>query len=348
MKRSILLLALFTALQIVQAQQSAKLIEAKPAMVYSLPKTEILVDVQIEKTVHTPGQYYQYAQRYLATNQIVMEEKSTYVLKSVELRTASVADLSRTYTLPESKYPAFRQLTVNSQGLLCGINTDVVELESTKQKKDINISDKASHDNLLPLGEEHMMAGSSAKLAEGAAKQIYRIRESRMGLLTGDLEHLPDGVSLLTMLEELKEMETKLTELFIGRTETETMTHTVRFVPTESVNKMVLFRVSAMKGLVDNTDLSGVPYFLSLNVHKAVTVLPAGKSRQEKESLNTIIPALTLIVISDGLNNSFVAQDVFMPQLGVIVPLNEEMFKDHNVSVKIDPSTGRLLQILNN
>ena len=39
------------------------------------------------------------------------------------------------------------------------------------------------------------MAGSTAKMAEGAAFQIYAIRESRLSLLSGELEHLPaDGL----------------------------------------------------------------------------------------------------------------------------------------------------------
>ena len=44
------------------------------------------------------------------------------------------------------------------------------------------------------FSEELLMAGSTAKQAEVAAKQIYRIRESRMNILTGDADNLPpDG-----------------------------------------------------------------------------------------------------------------------------------------------------------
>lgn len=348
MKRAVFFTALFIAVHIVQAQQSLKLIEGQSSLVYSLPKTELLVDVQIEKTVQKPGQYYQYSQRYLAESNIVMEGKSTFRIKSVKLRTASVVDLARTFIVPESKYLVLKQLTLNSKGLLCGINTDFVEAQSSKQQNKKPKLAKSVENSLLPLGEEYMMAGSTAKLAEGAAKQIYRIRESRMSLLTGDLEHLPDGVSLKTMLKELNKMEASLTELFVGKTETEIITHTVRFIPTEIVDKMILFRVSALKGLVENNDLSGVPYFISMQTQKIESVVPSSKAKAEKVAIYTIIPAVTRVNISDGLNNTLVSKDLPIPQFGILVPLSEDMFKDQNISVKIDPNTGRMLQIKSN
>jgi hypothetical protein len=275
-----------------------------------------------------------------------MQEKSTFQLKSVKLHTASFADSLRTYVVPESKYTALSLLSVNSKGLLCGINTDALESPSPKQKDKKDKKEKSKQNNLLPLGEEYMMAGSTAKLAEGAAKQIYRIRESRMSLLTGDLEQMPDGKALKTMLKELDKMEKELTELFVGRTETSTITHTVRFVPTQNVDKMILFRVSALKGLVDVADFSGVPYFLSMKAQKMETTIADSKSKKEKVAINTILPALTRVEIGDGIN-TFVSKDLLIPQFGVVVPLSEELFADPTVSVRIDPKTGRLLQIKN-
>ena len=69
---------------------------------------------------------------------------------------------------------------------------------------------------LMPLLEEQFMAGSVAKMAEGAAKQIYRLRETRLNLLAGDMEHVPaDGVAMQLVLDELNKQEQALVELFL-------------------------------------------------------------------------------------------------------------------------------------
>ena len=50
------------------------------------------------------------------------------------------------------------------------------------------------------------MAGSTAKQAEVAAKQIYRIRESRLNILTGEADNLPpDGEAMKLVIQQLEE-----------------------------------------------------------------------------------------------------------------------------------------------
>ena len=61
------------------------------------------------------------------------------------------------------------------------------------------------------------MAGSTARQAEVAAKQIYRIRESRLNILTGDADNLPpDGEAMKLVIQQLEEQEKALTNLFTG------------------------------------------------------------------------------------------------------------------------------------
>ena len=58
------------------------------------------------------------------------------------------------------------------------------------------------------FSEELLMAGSTAKQAEVAAKQIYRIRESRLNILTGEADNLPpDGEAMKLVIQQLEEQE---------------------------------------------------------------------------------------------------------------------------------------------
>jgi hypothetical protein len=343
MKKLFLLSALLVISLLAKAQAPFSLSEGESALVYSLPKTVFCIEVQTEKATQKPGKFYRYSERYLATNKVITEEKTTYKFKSIVVKTRAIADPNRTYSvIPNSNLQTSR-LSVNAQGILCGINVTAEPEVAPAKVCDAPKIETSNQDALLPLGEEYMMAGSEAKLAEGAAKQIYRIRESRMGLLTADVDKLPaDGESLKSMLEGMNKMEKKLTELFIGQSNTEIETQTLYLTPTTSVNNEVLFRLSALKGIVPSDDLSGIPYYISVtSTEKAV---PGPKSKSENAALYTVLPASAQLSIGDGVNTIY-SNQFFVPQFGKTISLPENLFKQAHLKVRVDQQTGRLLGI---
>ncbi len=332
-----LMLALFAS-----AQVPFSIADGEPALVYALPKTEFLIDVQIEKTTQKPGMFYRYSERYLGTNKVVNEEKVTYLIKNIVVRTRSVADPNRTFAVKPAKNSALNNLTVTTDGLLCGINITPQTQPQAPQFSTIR-NEELTPQTLLPLGEEYMMAGSEAKLAEGAAKQIYRIRESRLGLLTADVEKLPaDGASFKAMLDGLSKMEQNLTELFVGKVTTELQTKTLSFIPDVSVTKQVLFRLSALRGLVASDDLSGAPVFVSINPTNPAAASVGVKDKGDKASIYTVLPVSSQLLIDDGARNIFSAEYA-VPQFGRIIPFPEALLSQSKLKVHIDSQTGRLL-----
>lgn len=345
MKRLFILSNLFLLVLLVSAQSSISLTEGQSVLVYSLPKTEFCFEVIVEKVTEKPGMFYRYSERYLATNKVITEEKTSYKFKSISVKTRAVADANRTYAVVPMKNSATSHLSVNRKGILCGINVvcepDFATSFPTNKPAGIEVVSS----NLLPLGEEYMMAGSEAKLAEGAAKQIYRIRESRLGILTADVEKLPaDGASFKSMMDGLNKMESELTELFIGKTTKEIQTQRVFLTPTTALNNEVLFRLSAFNGVVPTSDLSGTPYYISI-VPTTIPIIPADpKAKKENPALHYIQPASSLITIGDGVN-TFYNNKFDIPQLGTVIPLSEEFLKLPKIKVKIDSQTGRLLSV---
>jgi hypothetical protein len=146
----------------------------------------------------------------------------------------------------------------------------------------------------LPLGEEFMLASSESKLAEGAAKQIYRIRERRTALLTADVEHLPaDGSSFNAMLEGMNKMERELTELFVGKTTIEPQIQTLIITPDSEQNNKILFRFSALRGVVQPDDLSGIPFYMNIKPNTLTPSDTKTKEKKEKIGLYTLLPTPT-------------------------------------------------------
>ncbi len=329
----------------VSAQNPLKLTEGNPVFVYSLPKTEFCIEVEIEKTTQKPGQFYQYSERYLATNQIITEHKTTYRLSNITIESKAIPDSRRTYQLENIKGLQYNFISVDKSGLLCGVNVPVATERTIKHIKIINKDSIFRSKALLPLNEEYLMAGSSAKLAEGVAKQIYRIRESRMTLLSGDMDKLPsDGKSFESMLKGLDKAEQELTELFIGRQTVEIQKHKIYLSPDSAFTNQVLFRISANRGLVDATDLGGAPYYISFLSDKIQVVAPDPKAKSEKTALNTILPANTKLTITDGIR-TYYSNNFFVPQFGVIIPISEQIFSIPKVKISIDNQSGRLVRI---
>lgn len=345
MKKLFLLSISLVVSLLVLSQVPFTLKKGESTVVYALPKTELCIEVQIEKVIKKPGAFYRYSERYLATNKVVTESTTTYRLNSITVKTRAIPDARRTYGFIPTKNSALNYLTVNAKGLLCGVNVPC-EFDSTELLSSVFFStDNTQSSTLLPLGEEYMMAGSEAKLAEGVAKQIYRIRESRVSLLTADVERLPaDGASFSSMLDGMNKMERELTELFVGKTITETQTQNLFLIPDSDSTKQVLFRFSALRGIVSSDDLSGAPYYISIIPNSISTVSAETKPKKAKDELYTILPAPTQISIGDGVNTCF-SQSFFIPQFGETISFDEKRLKKTNIKIHIDQQTGRLLRV---
>ena len=130
------------------------------------------------------------------------------------------------------------------------------------------------------------MAGSTAKQAEVAAKQIYRIRESRMNILTGDADNLPpDGEAMKLVIQQLEEQEKALTNLFTGIQAKEVSDYEVTIVPFDNLDKEVLFRFSPQLGIVDADDLGGAPVYMNLKAIDRAPVLDPKEAEKKEKSL---------------------------------------------------------------
>jgi len=314
-------------------------------IVYSLPKTQFCIEVETEKVTQKPGMFYRYSERYLASTNVITQEKTVYKLKGVKVSAIAVPDSSRTYSFVPTKKLQTSHLSVNTKGILCGINVTPAKKRIIKEEIRTITKEGSAGSNLLPLGEEYMMAGSEAKLAEGAAKQIYRIRESRMSLLTADVEKVPaDGDSFKSTLEGMNKLERELTELFVGKTITETQTQKIFLTPSKPLTNEVLFRLSALRGVVEMDDLGGDPYFITLTPSVVKTVAPDPKAKQAKAAIYYVLPANTNLSIGNGITTIY-SEKFDVPQFGATIPLSEDFFKQSQVKVSIDEQTGRLLGI---
>jgi len=214
---------------------------------YSLPKTQLIVDAEVTKVTCKAGPYYKYAEKYLGVKDAITEDKVYYELGKLSLINKGIPDPDNTYIVEFKSGTVAPYAYLTEEGLLCSINADYTPDESELETIKKNGQGPVKVTDASVFSEELLMAGSTARQAEVAAKQIYRIRESRLNILTGDADNLPpDGEAMKLVIQQLEEQEKALSNLFTGILTKETSHYEVSITPYDNLDKEVLFRFSRM------------------------------------------------------------------------------------------------------
>lgn len=318
---------------------------------YLLPKTTLVINAEVSKITCKAGPYYQYAERYLGVKNAITEDKVYYELGKVSLANVGIPDPDLSYLIEFKAGTTAPYVCLTEDGLICSINAEYEPVESPLDLIKKNKPESEPATNASVLSEELLMAGSIARQAEVAARQIYRIRESRLNILTGEADNLPpDGQSMKLMIEKLEEDERALTNLFIGVSSRSTELYEVTVVPHENLNKEVLFRFSERLGIVDADDLGGSPVFMNLTTTERPPVPNEKEMEKKMKGMKGVIYTIPGKATVEILMNqkTLHKSDVQIAQFGVQESLAPVMFEDKKMPVKVyfHPETGAIKQII--
>lgn len=352
MKNLIIIAALLLGLPLAAQTKVVKKNAVKAndfGITYSLPKTSLIVEAEVTKVTCKAGPYYQYAEKYLAVQDAIAEDAVYYELGKVRLINRGVPDPDNTYIVEFKPGTVAPYAYLTEDGLLCSINTEYVPAEEKAEKKAVAAKQGAAQNSVL--SEELLMAGSTARQAEVAAKQIYRIRESRMDILTGEADNLPpDGEAMKLVIQQLEAQEQTLSHLFTGTTEKTTDLYEVSIIPSDELDKEVIFRFSKQLGIVDADDLGGAPVYMNLIATERAPQLEPKEAEKKEKSLKGIIynvPGKAKVEITMGKRTLYKGE-AQITQFGTQEGLAPVMFEDKKAPVKISfyPETGAIKQII--
>lgn len=319
---------------------------------YSLPKTSLIVDAEVTKYTCKAGPYYRYAEKYLGVRDVVTEDNVYYELGKVTIRNKGIPDTDNTYIVSFKAGTTAPYAYLTEDGLLCTINAEYEEAEADKANaRNKGAAEKTTADTSV-FTEELLMAGSTSKQAEVAARQIYRIRESRMNILTGEADNLPpDGEAMKLVIQQLDAQEQALVNLFTGIKNKEVSRQSFTIVPSADIEKEVLFRFSRLLGIVKPDNLGGEPVYLNLKALDRAPALPEKEAEKKAKSFkNSIIynvPGKASILITFG-SKPLYKGEVQVTQFGTQEALAPVMFEDKKAPVKVYfyPETGAIKQII--
>ncbi len=312
--------------------------------VYFLPKTELRFVVQIERTVETPGDFRAYANRYLRLKDVIQETHTNHKVNSIRMYTVGTADKSKGYAVKFHAKSSATNMQLSAEGVLMAINDKTTIPAEEPLFTPAPKVEKPNPRNYL--SQEILAAGSTAKMAELIAREIYTIRESKNELTRGEADYMPkDGEQLKLMLQKLDEQDKALSSMFCGTTEKDTFEVMLTVCPDSELDRQVLFRLSQKMGLVDADDLSGEPFYISVkDLHSLPPVQEAPATTKKKKAYDSGIyvnvPGKALVSVCRG-NDEILSQEINTAQFGRTELLGGELFnKKYITKLLINPITG--------
>lgn len=230
--------------------------EGESALVYYSPKTTLSLDFTYTVEKQERGIYAEYAEGMLGVTDVIKETSTVYALKDVHIGTSTSTDYNRPHKIGiESGIPML--FHINDKGLLMSYNTEPEAKKASPNKLETSsrqgTKSRINSTRVAPYPEEAMKASSPRAQAFEIAKQIYHIREARLYLLTGEVDHAPaDSKAMELVLAELDKQERALTELFTGKKTRKTDHKVVRIEPT---NEGHLLFFSEENGFTDGDNI---------------------------------------------------------------------------------------------
>ena len=331
-------LYLFTSLPI-SAQEITRMSPGRTpdGLVYFLPKTAVRFNLLVEKKTYTPGRFARYADKYMRIPNIEQEPQTSFRVAQYELTLLGVRDTSKCFSV-KMKGGKFETADVklSTDGVLQAIN-------ATPQTPVVRPPFKAAPkqpavDPQKYLSAEVLAASNLGKMAELTAQQIIELQEDREQLITGDADETPqDDEQLYRMLKEIDQERDALMSLFVGTVTRDTTEHVITICPDREVQQEVIFRLSSRLGLVDKDDLSGTPFYMSIqNLTPAPYGIPENK---KQEGLYVNKPSMIRLTLyqDDIALDSF---DLPMAQFGFMELRDASLFKRYDAQLRLSPITG--------
>lgn len=329
---------------------SAQVLEqGEAALVYYSPKTAFNLEFTYMVETQERGIYAAYAKDLLGVTDVVKETATRCELKDVRIVATSSTDYTRAHKVSaESGIPML--LTINDKGLLTGYN---VPFESKRQepRKPESKKDCPHHDHphpapvpAAPVPEEVMKAANPLAQANEVAKQIFHLRETRMYLLNGEVEHAPaDGRSMELVLEELAAQERALTELFVGKKHVR-KEHKRLMVEPSDAGQLLFFSEENGFTDADNVDADTIVVRMFCQQQTVHHANPKAKKSELSQIVYNIPGHCAVSVVYKG--RTLASRELPVAQLGVDVALPKSWFTGKELpKIVFSEKTGNIVSV---
>jgi len=295
------------------------------AVIYSLPQTSIKVTIKVSLKSFTAGPYAAFSSKYLGTTAERSSRKSC-VIEEVELTPLVEADpnFNVAVNIGSSKNASANFLALSSQGLIIApgyftpdnapsrfpspvepsFNEAVANLTTQTTQLYKSVTNEDGEVEKIAVPQTQTVAKSQEKKAEETAQMIFRLREKKIDVLTGDTDANYSGAALGSAVENMDKLEREYISLFTGKTTTVTQQASFEVVPKAKNPKQnyVVCRISDSQGLLPADDMSGRPVYLELTVTDGKISGDVSTDDSSKGRVSYRVPLVVTARLLDGQN----------------------------------------------
>ena len=351
----------------------------KNAFIYYLPQTTLEIKVTVTKETLVPGPYSKYAEKYLCIKNAVTTNSSDVKIENVDVRQIPQPDPNACFMVVCDKEA---NLNYSSRGIVTGYNCDLQSEDllsegeshftkatdiSTPLFTDYGVKQNFTKNTdttykvvevdsvfqKIPIYNKVIISKDEEMKAEEAANYIIKIRKRLFKVLTAqfDTETPPSDINI--MVNELKDMEKRYLELFVGKIVKETREYVFYYTPQSELteDKIPLCYITSDDELVEQKQSNSEPIYLVLKNSPAAKELGDFygrqhdlKKKEKKMGLYYRIPADVSVSV-DFDDFTYYRSMMTIPQCGYIGHLPAKIFKNKKLKVAFDEKFGSIKAI---
>jgi hypothetical protein len=253
------------------------------SIVYALPRTVFTIVVKMEKTIEKPGPYAAYASDLLGLDDVIKNYSEYWSIKDIAVNSHDEFDPSEFYVIKSNTLFQTNVLALKKEGLILDLNPNLVSSDANQIVRNENETNvfgsfdlgadeyfqvqrdtafkRVSVDSVfirIPYIVEKRKKLSTDQLAEKAAKRLMEMREGKHMILTGEATVFPQNEAAIN---EINALEKDYTELFSGKTWSETKIFTCQLIPEKDMagKPLTLLQFSELTGPVTGSKKGGSP-----------------------------------------------------------------------------------------
>lgn len=364
------LAALFSCKQSYYAQKVTPDTKTAEGVIYNLPQTELLVEVEVTETENHPAPFSRYAGKYFGNIEAITSNEITYRISDIRIKSKARTDPNAFFMLsaPGKRTPP---VSLSPEGFLYGINktnipskTDSSEqidffiekhkerkisyaelaLRSVREKTYDTIYREVFRDSVMvrvPEIRQKFVYKTPEKQAHELAEIIFLLRDDRNALLKGenDGDRIPDGDAMRIMINELNKLEKEYMSLFSGYRTYSIRTYFYKIIPQAKEGVYTLANFSEKHGVLPEG--AGRGKALKLSFSDITQSVPAEYSPPEK-GIAYRSPASTKVIIQ--LTDKILSEkQLFVNQFGKIIKLSGKFCPKS--SIEFYPESGMLKSV---
>jgi len=254
---------------------------------YSLPKTKLIIEIEVTETHKQRGPFSKYTNLYFNTKNAIIKDNVDYRISNISIHTTPVIDSSNIYCINNSDNKIASLINLSPNGFIAGINLSDYQSEKLEtEQKNISITNdnnnkfidyanfslksirEIQYDTIykevlqdsvivkVPIIKKKEVFKSLQKQAKETADILFLLRDDRNALLKGenDGDNFPDGEALKLMINELNKLEKQYMSLFTGQELKIKKQYKFEIIPKASSfnDTIYLFSFSSKTGLYNN------------------------------------------------------------------------------------------------